>query len=281
MHEFLDVVLIAQGQKSCFCRRLDSGEEVTLRIAGLKDVIPAEIVRVALSRSWRRGGRTFVEGEIQSVRLDVPALYLTPLKLHEFGLWEPAEEYWGEEGEPIEDWAKPIIARGPRPMYEMEQGCGNDDASTLESDPIGIAVDLHEGGDRRGAWRQLMSLLELDLRCLDAHAHLGNMAFEMSPKRALRHYQVGVRIGELSLGADFKGVLPWGLLDNRPFLRCLHGFGLCLWRLDRIAEAKAVFERMLWLNPSDNQGARFLLADVNRGLEWSDAQYSLQYQDHL
>ena len=28
--------------------------------------------------------------------------------------------YWGEEGEPIEEWATPIIARGPRPMYEME-----------------------------------------------------------------------------------------------------------------------------------------------------------------
>jgi hypothetical protein len=27
----------------------------------------------------------------------------------------------------------------------------------------------------------------------------------------------------------FDGVLPWGQIDNRPFLRCMHGFGLCLW----------------------------------------------------
>ena len=31
---------------------------------------------------------------------------------------------------------------------------------------------------------------------------------------------------------------------------------------------RPAFERMLWLNPHDNQGARFLLAAVRRGEEW-------------
>jgi len=42
------------------------------------------------------------------------------------------------------------------------------------------------------------------------------------------HYQAGVAIGELSLPEpvlDFQGILPRGLIDNRPFLRCLHGLG--------------------------------------------------------
>ena len=30
-------------------------------------------------------------------------------------------EYWGEEGEPLDEWAKPIVARGKRPAFEMEQ----------------------------------------------------------------------------------------------------------------------------------------------------------------
>jgi hypothetical protein len=38
---------------------------------------------------------------------------LVPLKLLAKGDWDPAEEYWGEQGEPIEAWAKPIIKRGP------------------------------------------------------------------------------------------------------------------------------------------------------------------------
>lgn len=61
-----------------------------------------------------------------------------------------------------------------------------------------------------------------------------------------------------------------GILMNLPRedLRCLHGYGLCLWRLEHFGEAEEVFERMLWLNPSDNQGARFLIIDVREKRPW-------------
>ena len=78
-----------------------------------------------------------------------------------------------------------------------------------------------------------------------------------------------MRIGELALGDGFDGVLPWGLIDNRPFLRCMHGYGLCIWRLGRLDEAERVFDRMLWLNPTDNQGVRFLLPNVRAGKAWA------------
>jgi hypothetical protein len=48
------------------------------------------------------------------------------------------------------------------------------------------------------------------------------------------------------------------------------GFGICLWRLRRFKEARNIFERMLWLNPSDNQGVRFLLPDVRARRAWKD-----------
>ena len=115
-----------------------------------------------------------------------------------------------------------------------------------------------------------MELCQSDLRCLDAHAHLGNFAFDHDPREAIRHYEVGVGIGELSLGERFEGVLPWGRVDNRPFLRCMHGYGLCLWRLGRFDEAERVFGKMLWLNPSDNQGVRFLLEDIRTGKTWEE-----------
>jgi tetratricopeptide (TPR) repeat protein len=115
-----------------------------------------------------------------------------------------------------------------------------------------------------------MELCEADLRCLDAHAHLGRFVFHDFPKKAIRHYEVGLRIGELSLPVGFEGALPWGYIDNRPFLRCLQGYGLCLWRLNRFTEAALVFERMLWLNPSDNQGVRFLIDDARAGNAWRE-----------
>src|SRR5207247_10208904 len=114
----------------------------------------------------------------------------------------------------------------------------------------------------------LIDLCQAELRCLDAHAHLGSLTFESLPKAAIRHFAAGLRIGELSLPADFDGLLSWGHVDNRPFLRCLHGYGLCLWRLGRLAEAAAVFEALLWLNPTDNQGARELVEPARAGVRW-------------
>jgi hypothetical protein len=90
-------------------------------------------------------------------------------------------------------------------------------------------------------------------------------AFPTSTRRCASDYEIGMRIGELSLGTSFDGVLPWGAIDNRPFLRCMHGYGLCLWRLGKTTEAAAIFERMLWLNPSDNQGERLISTGSAKG----------------
>lgn len=183
-------------------------------------------------------------------------------------MWDPTEEYWGEEREPVEEWAKPILARGSRPQFEMQQVLPGEDPDDPFSDPIIESNDRKDAGDFSGAEKLLNEMCETDLRCLDAHAHLGNLDFEHRPKDALRHYEIGMRIGELSLGAGFDGVLLWRMIDNRPFLRCLHGYGLCLWRAGDFDGAERVLQRMLWLNPPDNQGARFLIDDVKGRRSW-------------
>jgi hypothetical protein len=154
----------------------------------------------------------------------------------------------------------------------MEQVLPGVDPDDYDTDPISEAADLMGARDYDGAFQILVELCQADLRCLDAHAHLGNLTFDRIPEVAIRHYEVGLRIGELSLGQDFEGLLPWGLIDNRPFLRCMHGYGLCLWRLGRFVDAGQIFGRMLWLNPSDNQGARFLIDDVQDEAAWKVCQ---------
>jgi hypothetical protein len=79
-----------------------------------------------------------------------------------------------------------------------------------------------------------------------------------------------VRIGELSFAEGFDGVLPCGLIDNRPFLRCMHGYGIGLWRLRRFKEAAEIFRRMLMLNPMDNQGVRFLIDKATKKELWRE-----------
>ena len=78
----------------------------------------------------------------------------------------------------------------------MEQVLPGADPDDPFSDPITESNDCKDGGHAEGAFRVLMDLCQADLRCLDAHAHLGNLAFDAWPKIAVRHYEVGFRIGE-------------------------------------------------------------------------------------
>lgn len=101
-------------------------------------------------------------------------------------------------------------------------------------------MDLREG------------LVEWDSRCLDADAHLGLLAFDRGdPGSALTHYVAGVCVAEQSLPEDFDGVLGWGWVDNRPFLRCLHGLTLSAWRLELHDEAEE-----LWLGAAVAESRR-------------------------
>jgi hypothetical protein len=194
-----DVELIAVAVKgnAVSCRIVGKERVITIRPAGLWDVVPGEIIMMTPRKHWRYGGHPYLSGEIKAWRLDIPTLGLTPLKLNETGMWDPKDHYWGEPDEPIEEWAKPIRSRGPRPEYEMEQVLPGENPDDPDTDPIIEAAELRDAGDYLGAHRKLMTLLAADLRCLDAHAHLGNFVYDHFPEKAIRHYEVGVRIGEL------------------------------------------------------------------------------------
>jgi len=275
--ENVDLVAIAVKQTGIRCRTVDTGEAVTLRPgAGIRTEAEAHILTVRPRKAWTYGRTTYLNGQVLAMRLDIPALGLVPLKLEDEALWDPKEEYWGEDGELIPEYFKPIISAGPRPSFEMEQILPGFDCDDPDSDPIGKAVDLHDAGEAEKSYRVLHQCLEKDLRVLDAHAHLGHWAFGDGSRRLLvekaqRNYEAGVAIAELSLGSNFKGVLAWNRINNRPFLRCLHGLGLCRWTLGDLNGAKGVFERILWLNPSDNQGARFCLAEAAAGTRYEDS----------
>jgi tetratricopeptide (TPR) repeat protein len=267
----IELVVVSLNEKAASCRLLGGGDVVTLRAPGFWELVPGEIAKIMPQKQRRYAGKISLSGDILSTRLEVPLLDLVPLRLESRGIWNPADEYWGEDDEPLDDWAKQAIAWGKRPEFEMEQVIPLDGFHGPDYDPIVVSNDLKNAGQYEAAWRILMQLCESDVRCLDAHAHLGNLVFNHSDGTAyaLRHYEAGLRIGELSLGGLGDGVLPWGWIDNRPFLRCMMGFGLCLWRLGRLEEAERVFDRVRWLNPTDAPGVRFNLAEVRARREWS------------
>ena len=265
MHKKVNLIALAVKGNAVSCRILGKERVVTLRPRRPWEVVPGEIITVSPVKTWHYGGHPYLSGEITAWRVDAGALGIVPLRLTEVGLWDPGEHSWDDE-----PWARPLIKRGPRPEYEMEQVLPGADPDDPDADPILDAIDLKRAGDHHGADRALMNVLAVDLRCLDAHSHLGDFAFQGDPDTAVRHYDMGVKIGELSLGKDFDGLLPWERIGNRPFLRCLHGYGICLWRFGRFRDAEKVFTRMLRLSPADNEGARFALTEVKEGRVWHE-----------
>lgn len=106
----------------------------------------------------------------------------------------------------------------------------------------------------------LKGLLAAEPDFIDGHAHLGYALFDQGkPKLALEACIEGVAVGEQAIPTGFAGAIEWGHLENRPFLRAMHGVVLGHLRLGQRAKALPLMERMLAWNPDDNQGIRYLI----------------------
>lgn len=101
----------------------------------------------------------------------------------------------------------------------------------------------------------------------DAFAVLGYIALgtDGDAEAARDMYDRGVRSGEQALGLNGSVPHEWAFWldhDTRPFMRCLHGLGLALWRLGAIPDAIDVFRRLLSLYADDPLGARYSLVGL-------------------
>ena len=116
--------------------------------------------------------------------------------------------------------------------------------------------------------------LQLDEGHADAWVHVGNRHLDNDlVEEALACYERGIAAArERTIGDPDRYPNPFWLdLDSRPFMRAMHGKGLCAWRLGRVEVARAVFQDMLRWNPNDNQGVRFLASDLDEGLTWKES----------
>lgn len=259
------------------CRRAD--ERHTVSLVDVVPIGPLPLETRQLLEAYRRwsGAAPFALDPAESAdpwvyprfaSVDIDAG--TPLALNAMGEWDPADEYWGEPGDPVHPLCREVIAAGVRPCFEMEQVLPGVEDDDWDTDPIVDAAELHRAGYHREAIRVLKGLLAIDARCVDAWGHLGLVAFHTrGPGPALGFYETGVAAAEASLPARFGGVLNWGMVDNRPFLRCLHGLALCAWRQRRWDDAEAIFTTRVWLDPSGSLDALACLEPVRARQRWT------------
>ena len=126
-------------------------------------------------------------------------------------------------------------------------------------------IDLRDQDDlgRIGPTQYLRKLQDLVARhpgFIDGYAHLGSAFLEQDkPKRALDACMRGFTLGVEAIPVGFDGLIEWGYMANRPFLRAAHGLVFCHLRLGQNRKAVGLMEEMLAWNPNDNQGVRYLI----------------------
>ena len=130
-------------------------------------------------------------------------------------------------------------------LDELDRGCDlyeMNDLARAEKVFIGIVNEIPDHLDALHHW----ALVRDEAGDLDQAKGLWEKAVSMGKKAFPETFEIG------------KDVLLWGVLDNRPFLRCLQGLGLSVFKSGDVSRANEIFMENLKLNPNDSQDVRAL-----------------------
>ena len=131
--------------------------------------------------------------------------------------------------------------------------------------PLEQAMEvIYEAQSERSPKRRLAlarKALELSPDCAEAYNLLAET--ENDPHGQLRLLEQGVAAGERAIGAanfkEWEGMF-WGIVETRPYMRALAGVAELSWLMEKRARAIEIYQRLLVLNPNDNQGIRYSLS---------------------
>ena len=111
----------------------------------------------------------------------------------------------------------------------------------------------------------LQQALRLDPDCVGAIVTL-TFLDARTPEETIEGLRRAIEAGERALGVEFiaehRGQF-WALLETRPYMNALELLALNYKSKHLYQDAIAIYERMLDLSPSDNQGARYPLLLLN------------------
>jgi tetratricopeptide (TPR) repeat protein len=119
-----------------------------------------------------------------------------------------------------------------------------------------LIFEALEQSDEKG-YPLAIKALKMDRDCIEAYEYLGSL--EPISETAILYYKNGIEIGRRIFADTYlkDGIGNfWMIHETRPFMRCLQAYADCLADIEEYADAVAVFEEMIKLNPNDNQGVR-------------------------
>jgi tetratricopeptide (TPR) repeat protein len=134
----------------------------------------------------------------------------------------------------------------------------NDQEAEVRAQAQELAFTAMESSSETQARKLCRRALRLDPDCVDALLILTELDAP-TMRGMIVGFERAVEAGERSLGATFivenKGHF-WLLFETRPYMRALERLAGTYASAEMLAEGIAVYEKMLELNPNDNQGAR-------------------------
>jgi tetratricopeptide (TPR) repeat protein len=164
------------------------------------------------------------------------------LEEQEFATMEEANAFLQE----LMESGQPIPSREPETPLEQAQE---------------LVYEAWDTGNRRKRVKLAKEALAISEDCADAYVILAEDSAR-SPEKAMEYYEAGVRAGERALGPEAFDELEghfWGITETRPYMRARQGLAFLLWEMGQRSEAIDHYRDMLRLNPSDNQGIRYVL----------------------
>jgi len=119
-----------------------------------------------------------------------------------------------------------------------------------------LIFEAYEMGPDDG-FEYVLEALELDPDSIEGYEYLGNTGEH--PAISLAFYEKGVALGDKQFGGKFLeehfGHF-WGMHETRSYMRCMQMTAEILGVMGKSEENIATYEKMIELNPNDNQGVR-------------------------
>ena len=259
--ELLVLKILTNGFRT---KNLTTKETLSLKTDIPYEVSELDTIIFQIDKEWTFKKQKYATGKVIENKFILENIEMPKIKYTSEGLWDPNKAY----GDKAEEYFPEYIKEGYREEIILKEYSGYGFYKPYE-DPIS---NVAETEDWYEAYDILTRLWEDYPECIDALVHLGSLYFEK--KDSLNHcyncYKVAVEIVKKSLPKDFDGIILWGFIENRPYLRALNGYCFTLWRQQQFEEALAVAEKLYRICPSDNLGIRFIIDKIRNHEEWSE-----------